>query len=47
MVGALLPRGVDDLMPVYERAVRDRFRFYSYGDAMLVLPDALARGNGR
>jgi S-adenosylmethionine:tRNA ribosyltransferase-isomerase len=47
MMGALLPQGVDDLMPVYERAVRDRFRFYSYGDAMLVLPDALARGNGR
>ena len=47
MVGALFPEGVRDLRPLYERAVRDRFRFYSYGDTMLVLPEALARANGR
>lgn len=42
MIGALLPGGVNDLLPVYRRAVRDRFRFYSYGDAMLLLPGAFA-----
>jgi S-adenosylmethionine:tRNA ribosyltransferase-isomerase len=47
MVGALFPRGVDNLRPLYERAVRDRFRFYSYGDAMLILPDAFGRQNER
>jgi S-adenosylmethionine:tRNA ribosyltransferase-isomerase len=47
MIAALLPRGVADLLPIYERAVRDRFRFYSYGDAMLILPDALPSPDGR
>lgn len=46
MIAALLPRGVADLLPIYEHAVRDRFRFYSYGDAMLILPDALRRPEG-
>ena len=47
MIAALLPRGVDDLLTIYEQAVRDRFRFYSYGDAMLVLPDAFSHHHGR
>jgi S-adenosylmethionine:tRNA ribosyltransferase-isomerase len=47
MIAALLPRGVADLLPIYEQAVRDRFRFYSYGDAMLILPDALPSPDGR
>lgn len=47
MIAALLPRGVADLLPIYEQAVRDRFRFYSYGDAMLILPGALSTPNGR
>jgi S-adenosylmethionine:tRNA ribosyltransferase-isomerase len=29
---------------VYEHAVRQRFRFYSYGDAMLILPATPAGG---
>lgn len=40
MVAALFPRGVSDLLPIYEQAVRDGMRFYSYGDAMLVVPGA-------
>ncbi|MEM8758548.1 MAG: tRNA preQ1(34) S-adenosylmethionine ribosyltransferase-isomerase QueA [Planctomycetota bacterium] len=38
MVAALLPGGVDRLMAVYAEAIRARYRFYSFGDAMLVLP---------
>ena len=30
--------GLDRLKAVYQEAVRERYRFYSYGDAMLVLP---------
>lgn len=30
--------GVDLLLGVYEEAIAHRYRFYSYGDAMLVLP---------
>ncbi|MDR1052245.1 MAG: tRNA preQ1(34) S-adenosylmethionine ribosyltransferase-isomerase QueA [Deltaproteobacteria bacterium] len=36
LVGALLGR--DLLMSAYRRAVAEEYRFYSYGDAMLVLP---------
>ncbi len=38
MVGALFPRGVSRLLEIYENAIREGYRFYSYGDAMLVLP---------
>ena len=31
---------------VYEHAVASRFRFYSYGDAMLILPKILEDGDG-
>lgn len=37
MVAALFPHGARDLLPLYELAVRERYRFYSYGDAMLIL----------
>lgn len=48
MVGALFPGGIRDLLPLYEHAVRERFRFFSYGDAMLILPDAFSgRSSGR
>ena len=30
--------GLDQVMSVYRQAVQDRYRFYSYGDAMLILP---------
>jgi S-adenosylmethionine:tRNA ribosyltransferase-isomerase len=29
--------GKENLMRAYERAIRERFRFYSYGDCMLIL----------
>lgn len=29
--------GRDNLMKAYERAIRERFRFYSYGDCMLII----------
>lgn len=38
MVAALLPGGVEQLRDVYAAAIGARYRFYSYGDAMLVLP---------
>ena len=38
MVAALLPGGVEQLQVVYRRAIEAKYRFYSYGDAMLVLP---------
>lgn len=36
LVGALV--GLDRLKALYAEAVRERYRFYSYGDAMMVLP---------
>ena len=38
MVGALFPGGVADLLAVYREAIDREYRFYSYGDAMLILP---------
>lgn len=38
MVGALLPGGVGALRGVYAEAIARGYRFYSYGDAMLILP---------
>jgi S-adenosylmethionine:tRNA ribosyltransferase-isomerase len=29
--------GIEETRRLYERAVRERFRFYSFGDAMLIL----------
>ncbi|MEQ9617393.1 MAG: tRNA preQ1(34) S-adenosylmethionine ribosyltransferase-isomerase QueA [Phycisphaerales bacterium] len=40
LVAAMLPGGVNRLKAIYAHAVREEYRFYSYGDAMLVLPDA-------
>jgi len=36
LVAAML--GVERLHAVYREAIRERYRFYSYGDAMLILP---------
>ncbi|MCC6285862.1 MAG: tRNA preQ1(34) S-adenosylmethionine ribosyltransferase-isomerase QueA [Phycisphaerales bacterium] len=38
MVGALLPGGVARLRALYGQAIGAGYRFYSYGDAMLVMP---------
>jgi len=38
MVAALFPGGVPDLLDIYREAIVERYRFYSYGDAMLILP---------
>ena len=36
LVAALI--GLDQLKSLYQEAIRHRYRFYSYGDAMLILP---------
>lgn len=38
MVGALFPGGVERVKELYGVAIAEEYRFYSYGDAMLVLP---------
>ena len=38
MVASLLPGGMTQLRAAYGEAIRERYRFFSYGDAMLVLP---------
>jgi len=37
LVASLPGIGLDRLMAVYEQAVAERYRFYSYGDAMLIV----------
>jgi S-adenosylmethionine:tRNA ribosyltransferase-isomerase len=32
--------GLDHIQATYRAAIRERYRFYSYGDAMLILPDS-------
>ncbi len=38
MVAALFPGGAARVRDIYAHAVAERYRFYSYGDAMLILP---------
>lgn len=38
MVGAFVPGGIEQLLELYARAIEARYRFYSFGDAMLILP---------
>ncbi|MGB5915111.1 MAG: tRNA preQ1(34) S-adenosylmethionine ribosyltransferase-isomerase QueA [Phormidesmis sp.] len=42
MVSALIGR--ERLMQIYEDAIAQDYRFYSFGDAMLILPDATLKG---
>ena len=38
MVGAFIEGGISRLLDIYQQAIREKYRFYSYGDAMLILP---------
>jgi S-adenosylmethionine:tRNA ribosyltransferase-isomerase len=38
MVAALLPGGISRLRSLYSTALEHGYRFFSYGDAMLILP---------
>ncbi len=38
LVGAMLPGGVPQLKSLYAQALEHKYRFFSYGDAMLLLP---------
>ncbi|RMH14447.1 MAG: tRNA preQ1(34) S-adenosylmethionine ribosyltransferase-isomerase QueA [Planctomycetota bacterium] len=38
MVAAFVPGGIERLLELYRIAMDKRYRFYSYGDAMLILP---------
>ncbi|MCK4871875.1 MAG: tRNA preQ1(34) S-adenosylmethionine ribosyltransferase-isomerase QueA [Phycisphaerales bacterium] len=38
MVGALFTGGIDRLLTLYDEAIAEQYRFYSFGDAMLILP---------
>jgi S-adenosylmethionine:tRNA ribosyltransferase-isomerase len=33
--------GIERLQVLYAQAIQERYRFFSYGDAMLLLPGAL------
>ena len=37
LVAALIGR--DEMMAVYDRAIAERFRVFSYGDSSLLFPD--------
>ena len=38
MVAALFPGGIDRVRAIYDEAIGEGYRFFSFGDAMLVLP---------
>ena len=39
LVSAMIGR--ERLLELYKKAIREKFRFFSYGDAMFISPDAL------
>jgi S-adenosylmethionine:tRNA ribosyltransferase-isomerase len=32
--------GVDEIRHIYRHAIANKYRFFSYGDAMIILPEA-------
>lgn len=38
LVAAIIPGGIDRVRSIYDTAIREGYRFYSFGDAMLILP---------
>ncbi len=38
LVAALFPEGIERVRAIYAEAIRERYRFFSFGDAMLILP---------
>ena len=38
MVSALFPQGADRVREIYAHAIEQKYRFFSFGDAMLILP---------
>ena len=42
LVAAMMPGGIGRVKAVYAEAIREGYRFYSYGDAMLILPGSPA-----
>lgn len=38
LVAAMLPGGIERVHEIYKEAIRERYRFFSFGDAMLILP---------
>ena len=38
LVAALFPEGIERVRAIYQEAIRERYRFFSFGDAMLILP---------
>ncbi|MEM7755874.1 MAG: tRNA preQ1(34) S-adenosylmethionine ribosyltransferase-isomerase QueA [Planctomycetota bacterium] len=39
MVAAAVPGGIERVRGLYAEAIAERYRFFSYGDAMLILPE--------
>jgi S-adenosylmethionine:tRNA ribosyltransferase-isomerase len=45
LVSALIGR--ERLLSLYQEAIQEKYRFYSFGDAMFITPDATFLGSGR
>jgi len=37
--------GRERLLDLYKKAIKEKFRFFSYGDAMYISPDSLLEKN--
>ncbi|MEM1184806.1 MAG: tRNA preQ1(34) S-adenosylmethionine ribosyltransferase-isomerase QueA [Planctomycetota bacterium] len=47
MVSAIVPGGIDRVRALYAEAIAERYRFFSYGDAMLIVPGDDGSAGGR